>query len=173
MYKEGDTILYGGHGVCRISGTQDKEFGHETRSYYVLNPVLENETTIFVPVGNEEGEARMRRILSAREVQDLIKEMPCEPVIWIEDEMKRKEAYRQILSGADRSALMQLIKTLYLRQLELKSSGKKLQTVEDRFLKDAEKILYEEFAYVLDIGHEEVLTSILEQIEPSQAIGME
>jgi CarD family transcriptional regulator len=52
-----------------------------------------------------------------------------------------------------------------LHQQELKEKGKKLRVSDERFLKDAEKVLYDEFAHVLDIKREEVLPFIFEQIE--------
>lgn len=58
-----------------------------------------------------------------------------------------------------------MIKTLRWRRQELKntSKDKKLQISDEDFLKDAEKTLCEEFAYVLNIKLEEVIPFLYEQ----------
>lgn len=160
MFLTGDTIIYENYGVCRITGTRDMEIGHTVRPYYELKPVFESNLTFYLPIGQEKIEGKMHRILSTKEIYALIKTMPDEDTIWIENESERKEQYKQILAGNDRPALVKLIKTLYLRQQELKENGKKLYVSDERFLRDAEKALYDEFAYVLDIKPEEVLPFI-------------
>ncbi len=165
MFSVGDNIIYGNHGICKIEGIQDMTIDSSTRPYYVLKPVFENGSTIYFPVGNETAEQKMRRILSVDEIYSLIREMPDEDTIWIENENERKESYRNIMAGSDRSALVKLIKTLHLREQDLKSSGRKLYASDEKFLKDAERTLYDEFIFVLDIKREEVIPFITKQIE--------
>jgi CarD family transcriptional regulator len=109
----------------------------------------------------------MRPALSVEEVFDLIRSMPDADTIWVENVNERKELYKKILLGNDSSALMRLIKTLYLHGQELKNAGKgkKMHVSDERFLKDAENVLYDEFSYVLDIERDEVLPFINKQIE--------
>ena len=58
-----------------------------------------------------------------------------------------------------------MIKTLYTRQQALLQNGKKkLRATDERFLKEAERVLHEEFAHVLNIQRDQVLPFILEQI---------
>ncbi len=165
MFSVGDNIIYGNHGICKIEGIEDMTIDSSTRPYYVLKPVFENGSTIYFPVGNETAEQKMRRILSVDEIYSLIREMPDEDTIWIENENERKESYRNIMAGSDRSALVKLIRTLHLREQDLKSSGRKLYASDEKFLKDAEKTLYDEFIFVLDIKREEVIPFITRQIE--------
>ncbi|NLG38155.1 MAG: CarD family transcriptional regulator, partial [Clostridiales bacterium] len=78
---------------------------------------------------------------------------------------ERAAQYRQIIAGEDRRELIKLIKTLSLRQQELKAVGRRLNASDAQFLKDAEKTLYEEFALVLNIKREEVQPYITCQME--------
>jgi len=167
MFTVGDTILYTGYSVCKIAGIRNMTVDFETHPYFVLKPVFEDKTTLYVQVGNQTTEARMRRVLTADEIYALIRDMPDINTIWIENEKERKAQYAQILSGADRSALVKLIVTLYLHGQELKRTGKgkKLCASDEKFLKDAENALCEEFAHVLDIERADVLPFVLEQIE--------
>ncbi|MDR1801492.1 MAG: CarD family transcriptional regulator [Lachnospiraceae bacterium] len=167
MLAIGEELIYGNSGVCRVAGIQDMTVGTETHSYYVLKPAYQASSTIYVRVDSDNLQSKIRRILSEDEILNLIRQMPFEDTIWESDDNKRRDLYKEILAGSDRIALVRMIKTLFLRSENLKSlgKGKKLHASDERFLKDAEKILYEEFAYVLDIKREDVLTFICRQIE--------
>ncbi|MDR1765971.1 MAG: CarD family transcriptional regulator [Lachnospiraceae bacterium] len=170
MFSVGDTVIYGNKGICRLVGTQTMATGHgagdgaDERMYYVLRPVFDEGSTIYTPMGNEKTESRMRRVLSAEEIHGLIREMPREETIWIEDQKERKERYKKILAENDRLSLVRLIKTIYLHGMDLRNKGRKLHVADEQFMKDAEKILYDEFAHVLGIARSEVLPYILGEI---------
>lgn len=165
MYGVNDTILYGAYGVCKITAIQEKDMDGSNREYYVLKPIYDDASTIFLPVDNEKAAEKMRRVLSADEIHLLIQTMPDENTIWIENENKRKEEYKNILMNNDRSALIRLIKTLYIRRREQMEKGKKLHVLDERFMNQAEKLLYEEFAHVLDLKREQVIPFICEQVD--------
>ena len=165
MFAVNDTILYGLNGACKITDITKREIGGSAAEYYVLQPVYSNASTIFVPTGNKNLTGRMRRVLSAAEIYALIKSMPQEKPVWIEDENQRKEACKEILSNGDRRELIRLIKALYLHQKELQQIGRRLHMSDERFLKEAERLLYDEFALVLRIKPDQVLPFIMEQIE--------
>lgn len=164
-YQINDTILYGTQGVCKITGTVQKDFGGCVMDYYTLQPVYSDNSVIYVPMHNEALLQKMRRVLSPEEIYTLIQAMPRQEVSWIENENERKERCREILSRGDRLELVRAIKALYLHQQELQKTGKKLHVSDERFLKEAEKMLYDEFALVLNIKEDEVLPFIMKQIE--------
>ena len=112
----------------------------------------------------------MRRILSSAEIDALIRSMPDEELISTDGESERREKYTDILRSGDRRQLVRLIKTLYMRQAERKEQKKKPSAEDERFMRDAEKILYEEFAYVLHIQREQVLPFITRQIQVDEKI---
>ena len=91
--------------------------------------------------------------------------MPDKDHIWNNDNRKRKESYRQILADGNHYELVKMVKTLRWHKQEIKNTNKnnKLQISDEDFLKDAEKALCEEFAYVLNIKREEVIPFIYEQ----------
>lgn len=168
MYCVNDMVLYGVDGVCRISGVMERKIRGDLCEYYILKPVYQENSTIFVPKNNEALRMKMRRILSVEEIYKLIKAMPDESTVWIENENMRRVRYKEILDKGDRMELIGLIKTLYLQSQSLKEKGKKLHMIDDRFMKDAEKTLYEEFAHVLNIEREHVLPFIMDQIEVNE-----
>lgn len=165
MLEMNDIVSYGAQGVCRITGLTEKHFGDVTMEYYVLEPVYQKNSTIFVPINNDKLVAKMRKILSADEVYELIRTVPDQQVEWIEDENQRKQQYQEILSSGDKRRLMRTIKALYTHRKEQYAKGKKLHQCDERFFKEAEDLLYNEFALVLDIKPDQVLPFIIGQIE--------
>ncbi|MBC3515791.1 CarD family transcriptional regulator [Neobittarella massiliensis] len=170
MFQQNDTVLYGAQGVCRIAEISVMDLCGNKEEYYVLRPVYDEKSTIFVPAANQKLCDKMRRILSAEEIYALIRSMPDKENIWIEDENQRREAYRTILAGGDRVQLVQLIKTLYTHQQLQQQKGRKLHASDEHFMKEAERMLYEEFAHVLKIKPQQVLPLIVEQIEVEDKI---
>ena len=165
MFNVNDTVLYGIEGVCRITELTERDFRGKKVKYYVLKPVYKENATLFVPMDNKTLVGKMRIVPTAEEIKKIIREMPAEESIWIEDENTRKARYKEIIAGGDSRELVQLIKTLYLHQKEQRAKGKKLHMAEERFFKEAEKMLYDEFAVVLGMKPGEVLPFILKQID--------
>lgn len=165
MLAVNDVVLYGTEGVCEITGMEQKDFGAGPVEYYVLRPVYRKDATVFVPANNAALVGRMRRVPTREEIEAMIREMPRETCIWIPDENLRKEKYRRILAEGDSRELVRLIKTLYLHQKEQSARGRKLHQADERFFKEAEKVLYDQFALALKIQPDQVLPFIIEQIE--------
>jgi len=165
MFKENDTVLYGVEGVCIVTEITERQFRDQVMKYYVLKPVYREGSTVFVPINNEALVSKMKRILSVEEIHQLIRNMPNEELIWIDNDNQRKEKYKEILRSGNRKDIIQLIRTIYLKQEELKKIGKKIHAADDGIFKEAEKILYEEFAYVLNIKKDEVVPFIFHQVE--------
>lgn len=70
------------------------------------------------------------------------------------------KAYGEILRGGDRKALAGLIRTLYLHRERQKAAGKKFHTGDEQLLDRAQKLLHEEFAYVLNLRPEDVRPAV-------------
>lgn len=165
MFQLGETVLYGTEGVCTIADISEMKFGSKTGKYYVLRPVYRRTSTIYVPAENEMLTGKMRRVLSAEEIDALLHDVTDCEVDWIEDPGERKTEYAKILTGGDRCELVRLIRALYLRRSDLQEKGKRLRTGDDQLLRDAEKLLNDEFAMVLQIPQDEVPEYIRARIE--------
>lgn len=166
MYQVKDAVLYGMQGVCEIEAIEEKEFFGEKRMYYVMRQVYQNASTIYIPVDNEKSISKMRKVLSAEEIKPLILGMPEEKTKWIVNDAVRKEKFKEVLQGGKREELIVLIKSVYLHKQKLLEEGKKkLHVADENAMKDAERLLYDEFAYVLKLERNEVLPFILEQID--------
>lgn len=168
MLNINDTVLYGMDGICTVTDKILREIDGQDKEYYVLKPEYNNGYTIYVPVDNEKAKSKIRNILTADEIHDLILTMPDEDSMWIEDNNQRKSVYQQMLTSGERPQLIKLIKSIYLHSEERKKEGKRPHAADERYLKDAEKMLYEEFAHVLDIEPEQVVPFICAQLDVSE-----
>ena len=164
MIQINSTIIYGSQ-VCKVTDIKNMTFGKITREYYVLKPVYDENNIIYAPIDNPKLKEKMREILSAEEITQLIKNMPQKEVFWIEDDKARAAAYKETLEKGDREDVIRIIKTLYEHKCEVEAKGKKLHSMDDIIFQRAEKMIYDEFALVLDIKREEVTPFILRQIE--------
>jgi CarD family transcriptional regulator len=164
MFNVNDVVIYATQGICKIEEISARDLTGELLEYYVLRPVYNDPCTIFVPAGNETLTSKMHRLLSVEEVHDLIKKMPKESLVWIEDERERWGRFVDIISSSDRVEIIRLIGTLYQHKLEQKAKGKKLHVTDERFLCEAEKILHGEFAHILNMRPEQVVSFIREQV---------
>ena len=167
MFQVNDTIMYGTQGICTIIDITEKDFMGTKKEYYVLKPMADKAATLFAPVNNEKVESKMRRILTEAEIYELIESMPNEETQWIENENQRKEEYKKIITGGNHMELIRMIKALYIHKQEREADGKHLYLSDERFFKEAERILYEEFQYVLNVKRDELMPLIFEKIEES------
>ena len=61
--------------------------------------------------------------------------------------------------------IIKLIKTLYLKKQEKAKEGKKLMIGDEKLMQEAEKILHQELALILDIKPEEVAPFITSELK--------
>lgn len=165
MYNVNDTVVYGSQGVCKIVSMEKKNLGGEMKEYFVLKPIYDDRNTIFVPVDNAMLYSRLHHLLSSDEINKIIDEIPNEDFIWSDNENERKGLYKRVLSSGNREDVSKIIKTLHHHREEQQKTGKKLHSSDEYFLKEAEKLFYDEIATVLDIQPEEVQPFIFERIQ--------
>ena len=159
MFKVNDTIMYGTQGVCTIVEITEKDFMGAKKEYYVLKPMNDKGATLFAPVSTKAGN-KMREILTKEEVYELIERMATEETNWIKNDNLRKDTYKKIIVNGDHIELIQMIKALHLHREKRESEGKHLYLSDERFLKEAERILCDEFQYVLNVKKEELVVLI-------------
>ena len=166
MYQVNERIHYGGSGVCVIQEITTLRFGRSRERYYVLQPLHQNSSKIYVPVDNPQLVGKMRPVLSGAEVEELIAAMPSVPTEWIEDPQERKLRFDALLRSNDCRDLVVIIKTLLAQKKRRQAGGKTLHVSDEGFLREAQRLLYDEFAGALGLQPAEVHDYILQKLEP-------
>lgn len=167
MFSAGCHVIYGSHGVCEISEIKSMSFGDEHKEYYVLSPINDKRSTIFVPTDNERLLSQMRPVLTKEEIDALLDSIEPGAVEWIASDAERKEFCTSTIKSGDRLAMFHMIGMLYLHREEMIDQKKHFHVTDERFLKDAEKMLHDEFAFVLGMTASEVEAYIGNRIKKS------
>ena len=165
-YNKGDFVVYGTNGICKIDDIQKMTFPMETEehTYYVLRPIGNRNSTLFVPDHREELVSKMRYVLAKHEIDDILSGTGNNELEWIEDKNERANKFRSILKDSKPDELLLTIRCLYTRKKELMEKGKKLTAADDGILTSAEKLIREEFAYTLEIPENQVAEYIQSKI---------
>ena len=122
--------------------------------YYFLTPLYRGGT-IYAPLDTP---VRMREVISAEEAEELIKRIPDIPAEVFKERNVRllSEKYLNIIKSYNCEDLVRVIKTIYNKRENALVNGKKLGSVDERFLNRAEDMLHGELAVALGIEKEEV-----------------
>ena len=163
MFSKGSYVIYRSEGVCVISDIRRENFnalGGEGE-FYILNPINDMKSVVYVPVDNEVLTGMMRPILSAEEINKL-----CEEVREIRLELPpetrvRSLKLRELLSLGDRRELVILVNTLEDFFALAEEKGKKIGSTEKNAHARALKLLYDEFSYASDISDTEMLLAVI------------
>ncbi len=168
MFEKGELIICGGHGVCRVVDITDNPIDRldKKRKYYILEPVFEKTSTIYTPVDNEK--IIMRRIMNKEEAQKLIEHIQEIETVWIQEEKRREQTYKDAIRTYDSRSLVQIIKTLYLRKKVRINAGKKVLSSDEQYLRKAEELLYSEMSLALAIPKEQVEKYIIEAVKKQE-----
>lgn len=154
MFKLGDTVLYGACGVCKIEDIAEKSFGSSVQNYYVLVPLNDKRSTFFVPVNSETLVSKMRFVMSAEEINSVIKDTS-NTAQWIENHRKRKDVFKNLAGGGNFKETLSLARCIHNHGEEISGSGKKLHKNDEMLYKEAMKVLCEEISFSMNITKEE------------------
>ncbi len=156
MLAVGQTVVYGTQGVCTVREISILKLGKTKGEYYVLSPVDDPGSTVYVPTANEKLMGKLRPVLTEKEADALIDEAVREPLEWIVSDAERKSTCDDIVKSGDRKQLMQLVGMLYRRREALKDQKKHFHNIDAQYLKTAERMLHGELAYALGIAADDV-----------------
>lgn len=157
-YPINSVVMHITTGVCRIQDIQEKQFTEDQRQkYYVLQPIFEKGTTLFVPIENDP--VRIRPLLTKEAITDLlhtVSEQEEEP--WISNQHQRAAHFKTILKSGNEQELLSMLHTM--------RKHRKLPIVEEKMRQAAKKLVEQEFSYVLGMKPESVLAWVHTQMQP-------
>lgn len=158
MFKKGEFVVYK-RDVVEIVDT--KINGLNQQEYYVLVPVNDESLKIDVPIDNRLG--HIRPLITKDKVENLIKKILEIPIIETNNKLIEND-YKILMNDTSHESLIKIIKTTYLRNKERLDNNKKAGDKDNYYFDLAEKYLYTEIAYSLDISYEEAREYILKQV---------
>ena len=169
MFQPGELLVYGTTGVCRVEEitTPDITRADRGRRYYLLKPLYQ-DGVIYAPVDSDK--VPIRPVISREEAEALIDLIPS----------IRAEAYHgptlQALAQHYQSAvrshdcrdLVELMMSIYAKRRQAEAQKRRLGMVDERFMKQAERLLYGELSVALDIPFDQVEPYIARRVDGGQ-----
>ena len=164
MYQIGDYVVYGTRGVCLVQDIRhvDMPGAPAERMYYILQPLQDQGATVYLPTDNEK--ATIRHVMNKDEAQQLIGRIPEIGDLYIPDDKKREVTYKESMKSCDSEVWVRMIRTISFRREKRIAMGKKVTTLDDRFLKAAMGALSDEFSIALNIPADQAEAMIREAI---------
>ena len=125
MFKVGDYVACGNKGVCRVSEVTTLDISGVDRNeeYYILKPVYNTASTVYIPVAL--ADESIRSILSASEAKDFLKDIPGIACLDIQSEKTVEAEYKGCIRSNDIRKLVSLVKTIYVRRRKRQEERKR------------------------------------------------
>ena len=165
MFSVGNRVVYGMHGVCDILETKEQIVDRKTVTYLVLEPLGQPGTRYMVPTHNAAALGKLKRILTREQMEQLLDSQVVHEDFWIREEAQRKQTYRELIGSGNREKLMGMVHTLYRHKAEQAAAGRKVHQCDENFLRDAEKLLAGEIAFVFNITQEQAKAYLRQKLQ--------
>lgn len=158
LYRKGDYVRYSCSGVCLVEDIRhDSPAGKGSpKDFYILKPVSDPGSTIFVPTASDTLVSKMARLPSQGEVDALILSTKQEDLPWIADRKVRTANFQTIVKTCNLRDLLQMVDCIYRQKEALTSKGKKLSASDESTLRRAESLIENELSFILDLAGDQV-----------------
>ncbi len=165
MYKVGDFVVKVNNGVCRVVDIVELDgmSGISGKQYYLMVPRSDQKAKLYVPVEGKND--NIREVMSEQEARDFIKRIPDIASAGIESEKTREQEYKNAIRSGSPDQLISIIKNIHRRNIERSEQGKKNTTVDERYYKLAEDILFSELTFALGMEKSDVSDLISDNIK--------
>ncbi len=163
MYSVGERLIYGQTGVCEIIDICEKTFiKNQKNLYYVLKPLNMENNLIYAPVENNK--VFMRRLITLEQAEKLICDIPQIMDKICDTAELTKEYYTEKINNHTLEQLVELTAIIYAKKLNVEKMKKRLNIIDEKYMKIGENLLFGELSTVLDIPLSEVQGYIEQKI---------
>ncbi len=139
MFQIGDLVVYGNNGVYQVEeiGPLKIQSKDEMRVYYTLGSIKEKKKKVYVPVDSTK--SSLRNVITREETLDLLQRLPKIELLTVENEKAREQRYKDTLNTHRCEEWIRIIKTLHKRKDDRRLRGKKVTSLDARYLQIAQK----------------------------------
>lgn len=165
LFAVGDTVMHPSEGICNVLELRSMHFAPRgSKLYYVLKPSMEkSSSTVYMPV--DRGNGVLRRLLKEADIDGIIASSAEYPNLWVTDSKQRKDAFALILTEGNYAKIIRMIQEIHEHSALRTQEGKKPCASDEAIMNDAERLLHQEFAYVLGLSQEDTATYIKDRIK--------
>ncbi len=153
MCQIGDKVVHINGGVFLIEEIKIMNYGFGDTNYLILKPYYIDETnkTLVLYVPEEKKDQLIRKIMSKEEAINVIEQIKSIEPIWYQDAKTRKDKFGELIRSKNIKDICVVVKSLYIKQLELRENNKSLNLIDYDYLKKLKRGIEEELAISLNI----------------------
>lgn len=170
MFQVGDLLVYGTTGVCRVEDLCRPNLTGRDKDtlYYQLKP-LHQDGLIYALTEN--CKVVMRPLISRQDAEALLSLIPSlQPEVYRAPTTQALTAYYQhALRSNDCRALTELVLSIYVKRQQAEAQNRRLGLVDERYLKQAERLLCGELSVALDMEFSEMQTILAQNVSRQNA----
>lgn len=166
MFQIGELVVYGSTGVCRVEGISglNQPGADRGKQYYLLKPLWQ-DGVIYAPVDSQK--VPMRPVISREEAEAIIDRMPDIPAACCRGNTAQALAqqYQSAVRDGGHEALIEMMKAIHRKRGLAEAKNRRLGMIDERYMKQAERLLYGELATALEIPYDGVEDYISARLE--------
>ncbi len=163
MYNVGEYVVKVNTGICRIEEIVLMNItGSGEKQYYMLLPIGDNKSKMYV--STDADRKSIRPVMTKQDAEDFMKRAPQIEAVWVPNDKLREQQYKTALKTNEPEELLGIIKNLYKRGQARIAQGKKITSTDEKYFRQAEKALYSELAFSLEVEKEKIEEYITETI---------
>lgn len=163
MFQQGQQVIYGGNGVCRIEEIAERDLGVlGVQRVYVIR--LASGLTSYVPVGSS---VFMRALISPEEAMQVLTDYPSIGMRTFAGSNSKalSDQYRAVIARHDPHEMLCLYKSLRNKVEQALQAGRKPGAMDERFASLALEQVAEELSIVLCRSMQEVCAQLLDAVK--------
>lgn len=156
MFAIGEYVACGSKGVCVVENVTKLDLTgvDKEREYYILKPLYQSSSTIYVPVNSSK--ESMRDLISKDEAESLLRKIPEMAFLEIPNDKMTENAYREAMRTNLCEEWARVVKTIHERKQKRLQTGRKVTAVDTKYFHIAQESLCGELAVALGMAKEEV-----------------
>ena len=165
MFQPGELVVYGSTGVCRVIVVTTPNISgiDRNKQYYHLKP-LHQDGFIYCPAENPK--VSIRPVISRDEALALIDLIPTMEADACHAPLQAlTQRYQTAVRSNDCRDLIEMMMSIYAKRRQAEAQNRRLGMVDERYMKQAERLLHGELAAALDIPFEDVPAYIAARVE--------
>ena len=161
MYQIGDRVVYGSLGVCRVDGFSYPD--RSSKAFYCLAPLYQSGV---IHTQVESAKIPLRPVMSAEAAGELLAQLPTLRVEIFKERTIQQLAqkYQAVVQSGDPLQLMSLSLSVQLKRRQAEAQNRRLGMVDERYGRQAERLLFGELAVALGTSMDAIPTLIAQHM---------
>ncbi len=168
MFERDEYVFHESGGVCKIADIQAAPLENmpADRLYYILKPVHDPNSVIYIPADSEQ--IFLRRLMKREEAEELLDRIPFVRTIEESNAKLLRAKYIELMKLHDPVEWVRVIKTVYVRVQMQPNSGRRVSDSERAFAETAKRHLHTELSLALELPFAKMEAHIADRIQKAE-----